>query len=170
MITARVKINQKELRAYLFYATFHSFQGVLSVILGLLTIAAGIFYLSEGNKNGIFFFLMAAVFFIVQPLMIMLQAKMQSKHTVFQKETNYEFDEKELRAWQDGVEPASVTWENLYRVVKNGQYYFIFTDKYRANIVPAVSFTNAGGATEFDRLIMRILPKEKKKGFPKDMA
>ena len=170
MITARVKINQKELRAYLFYATFHSFQGALSIILGLLTIAAGIFYLTQGNQNGIFFFLMAAVFFIVQPLMIMLQAKMQSKHTVFQQETNYEFDEKALRAWQEGVEPASVTWENLYRVVKNGQYYFIFTDKYRANIVPAESFTNEGGAAEFDRLIQRILPKEKKKGFPKGQA
>ena len=170
MITARVKINQKELRAYLFYATFHSFQGILSILLGLLTIAAGVFYLTQGNKNGIFFFCMAAVFFIVQPLMIMLQAKMQSKHAVFQQETNYEFDEKELRAWQEGVEPAGVTWENLYRVVKSGQYYFIFTDKYRANIVPAESFTNEGGAAEFDRLIQRIRPKEKKKGFPKGQA
>ena len=170
MITARVKINQKELRAYLFYATFHSFQGILSILLGLLTIAAGVFYLTQGNKNGIFFFCMAAVFFIVQPLMIMLQAKMQSKHAVFQQETNYEFDEKELRAWQEGVEPAGVTWENLYRVVKSRQYYFIFTDKYRANIVPAESFTNEGGAAEFDRLIQRILPKEKKKGFPKGQA
>ena len=170
MITATVKINQKELRAYLYYATYHSFQGVLSIILGLFTIAAGIFYFTQGNKNGIFFFLMAAVFFIVQPLMIMLQAKMQSKHTVFQQETNYEFDEKELRAWQEGVDKASVTWENLYRVVKCGQYYFLFTDKYRANILPAASFTSENGAAEFDRLIQRILPKEKKKGFPKEQA
>ena len=170
MITAKVKITQKELRAYLYYSTYHSFQGILSIILGLFTIAAGIFYFSQGNKNGIFFLLIAAVFFIVQPLMIMLQAKMQSKHTVFQKETNYEFDEKELRAWQEGVDKASVTWDNLFRVVKNGGYYFIFTDRYRANIVPAASFTSEGGAAEFDSLIRRTLPKEKKKGFPKDPA
>ena len=170
MITAKVKINQKELRAYLYYSTYHSFQGILSIILGLFTIGAGIYYFTQGNKNGIFFLLIAAVFFIVQPLMIMLQAKMQSKHTVFQKETNYEFDEKELRAWQEGVEKASVTWEKLYRVVKSGQYFFIFTDKYRANIVPAASFTSENGAEEFSRLIQRILPAEKKKGFAKDKA
>ena len=170
MITAKVKINQKELRAYLYYSTYHSFQGILSIILGLFTIAAGIYYFSQGNKNGIFFLVIAAVFFIVQPLMIMLQARMQSKHTVFQKETNYEFDEKELRAWQEGVDKASVTWENLFRVVKTGGYYFIYTDRYRANIVPAASFTSENGAAEFDRLIQRILPKEKKKGFQKDQA
>ena len=154
MITAKVKINQKELRAYLYYSTYHSFQGILSIILGLFTIGAGIYYFTQGNKNGIFFLLIAAVFFIVQPLMIMLQAKMQ----------------KELRAWQEGVEKASVTWEKLYRVVKSGQYFFIFTDKYRANIVPAASFTSENGAEEFSRLIQRILPAEKKKGFAKDKA
>ena len=170
MITATVKISQKELRAYLYYSTYHSFQGILSIILGFLTIAAGVFYLAQGNKNGIFFFCMAAVFFIVQPLMIMLQAKMQSKHAVFQQETFYEFDERELRAWQEGVDKASVTWQNLYRVVKSGEYYFIFTDKYRANIVPAASITSEGGAAAFDRLLVRALSKEKRKGFPKDLA
>ncbi|MBR6977951.1 MAG: YcxB family protein [Lachnospiraceae bacterium] len=170
MITAKVKISQKELRAYLYYSTYHSFQGILSIILGLFTIAAGIYYFTQGNKNGIFFLLIAAVFFIVQPLMIMMQAKMQSKHTVFQKETNYEFDEKELRAWQEGVEPASVTWQNLFRVVRTRGYYFIFTDRYRANIVPQASFTSENGAEEFGRMIQRILPKEKKKGFPKEKA
>ena len=161
---AAVKITAKDIRSYMFYTIYHSPSGIASVILGFLTIGGGIFYLVNGSKTGIFFLIMAVVFFVLQPLMILMQAKSQSKNPVFTKETLYTFDEQGITAGQEGVEPASIQWQNLYKVVKSGNYFFIFFDKVRANILPREAFEAANGATQFEKLLVSVLPEKKRKG------
>lgn len=161
---AEVKITQKDIQAYMFYTIYHSFTGILSIVLGVLTIGMGVFYLVNHSNTGILFLVMAVIFFALEPIMILVQSKAQASNPVFEKATFYLFEEDKLEAWQEGVEHASVKWTDLYAMVKDGDHYYILFDKVRANIVPANAFS-AGDAAAFEELVKRKLPKNKRKGF-----
>lgn len=149
----------------MFYSIYHSFSGIMSIVLGLLTIGGGVFYLVNGSKTGIIFLIMAVLFFVLQPAMIMIESNMQMKNVVFQNKTYYEFGEEAMQAWQDGVNPGTIKWEKIHKVVKNGAHFYIYFDKVRANVVPRSSFVEADGAEQFEKLILKVLDAKKRKGF-----
>lgn len=161
---AEAKITESDMRAYMFYTIYHSFSGLLSIILGVLTIGLGVFYLINGSKTGILFLVLAVVFFILQPVMIFIQAKSQAKNPVFRKATCYLFSEEQLEAWQEETEHVSVKWSQVFSMVKDGSRYYIFFDKVRANILPGTAFSGNDGAA-FEELVRRMLPEKKRKGF-----
>lgn len=167
-IRAEVNIGRKDLQAYMFYAIYHSFSGLLSILLGLGVIGGGIFYLANGvTSTGVVFLCMALLFFVLQPAMILFQSNAQSKNPVFQATTFYEFSERGLKAWQEGVKPARKDWTGIMKVVENGNYYYVFFDKVRANVIPKASFVGENALGKFDELMRTVLPKEKRKGFKK---
>ncbi|MBR5738641.1 MAG: YcxB family protein, partial [Lachnospiraceae bacterium] len=115
------------------------------------------------NNSGIFLLLIAAVYFIVQPLMLYLKASQQAKNEVFMNDTYYAFDEDGVAVWQEGVEPSVLQWQNVRKFVKFGKNYFLYVDAAHGNIIPASSIE--GNPSKLDELIVRVLPKEKRRGF-----
>lgn len=204
---AEVRITEKELRSYLFFTTYSSFTGILSVILGIAAIGAGIFYLANANQTGVFFLIMAAVFFVMQPALLLMNAKKQAKNRIFSVTTCYFFNESGITVWQDGFvlpedvlcavraedakagllreyemqvndteegeedpgpkkpEAAHLPWLNIKKVIHFRDQYFIYVDNYHANLVPASSFIGEDAEKRFSEMILRVLPKNRRKGF-----
>ena len=160
---ATVKLGKKELFVFLFYHMYIRPSGLLYLLVGLGSIAGGIYYIVNGNNSGIFLLLIAAVYFIIQPLMLYLKASQQAKNAVFSSETFYAFDEEGVAVWQEGIEPSVLQWQNVRKFVKFGKYYFLYVDAAHGNIIPASSIE--GNPAKLDELIVRVLPKEKRRGF-----
>ncbi len=160
---AKVKLGKKELFSFLFYHMYIRPSGLLYLLVGLASIAGGIYYIVNGNNSGIFLLLIAAVYFIVQPLMLYLKASQQAKNEVFMNDTYYAFDEDGVAVWQEGVEPSVLQWQNVRKFVKFGKNYFLYVDAAHGNIIPASSIE--GNPSKLDELIVRVLPKEKRRGF-----
>lgn len=159
---ATVKIGKKELFSFLFYHMYIRPSGLVYVVIGLASIAGGVYYLTAGNRSGIFLILIAGVYFIVQPFMLYVKASAQSKNTAFALETNYELNESGVAVWQEGLEPATLSWQNVRKFVRFGKNYFLYVDAAHGNIIPRASFEC--NPDRVDELVARVLPKEKRRG------
>lgn len=160
---ATVKLTKKELFSFLFYHMYMRPVGIVYALVGLASIAGGIYYLVKGNNSGIFLLLIAGVYFLVQPFMLYLKAAQQAKNVVFANNTYYDFQEEGIAVWQDGIEPSVLQWQNVKRFVKFGKNYFFYVDAAHGNIIPRSAFEC--NPDKVDAFLVRILPKEKRRGF-----
>ena len=160
---ATVRLTKKELFSFLFYHMYVRPTGIIYALVGLASVAGGIYYLVNGNKSGIFLILIAGVYFILQPLMLYIKAAQQAKNVVFANDTYYEFSEEGIAVWQDGLDPSVLQWQNVRKVAKFGKYYFLYVDSAHGNIIPRSAFDC--NPDRVDELIVRVLPKERRKGF-----
>ena len=160
---ATVKLTKKELFAFLFYHMYLRPSGLLYLLVGLASIGGGIYYLVKGNHSGIFLIVIAGVYFILQPVMLYLQAARQAKNEVFSKNTYYEFGEEGITVWQDDVEPATLQWQNVTRFAKTKNYDFVYVDRAHGNIIPRSMFEC--DPREVDELVIQKVPKKNRKGF-----
>lgn len=162
-IKATVRLEKKDLFGFLFYHMYMRPSGMVYALVGLLSVGGGVYYLIKGNMSGIFLILVAAVYFVLQPFMLYLKAAQQAKNPVFAKDTHYSFSENGITVWQEGIEPSVLQWQNVRKFVKFGRLYFFYVDASHGNIVPKSAFIL--NPERMDELVVRVLPKERRKGF-----
>lgn len=162
---ARVRLGKKELFAFLFYHMYFRPMGIVYGLIGLLALGGGIYYLVQGNKSGIFLLIICGVYFVIQPVMLLVRAVQQSKNPQFAVDTLYEFSEEGITVYQQEDDKASLPWENVSRFVKFSKYYFIYVDAAHGNILPKDAFSSDTAA--LDTLVVKMLPKERRRGFGK---
>ena len=159
---ASVKIEKKDLFIFLLYHMYMRAMGIVYLVVGLLALAGGIWFLVSGNRSGIFLLLIAAVYFVLQPCMLYLKAAQQAKLPVLRKETFYDFSREGIRVSQDETDASTLKWEKIRRFVKFGGEYMIYLDDIHANIVPERTLSCEPQA--LDALVREMLPKKNRRG------
>ena len=139
-MTAEVKLTRRDLFLFLFYHMYFNPTGVLYIIVGLLALGGGIFYFATGNWRGVFFIVVALVYFVLMPLLLYIRAGRQLKQPIFEHPTYYAFEDEEFRVSQSGVGTTAASYDSLYKVVFFSDEVIIYVDGVHANVLPLSSF------------------------------
>ena len=158
---ADVKLTKTDLFRFMFYHMYMRPTGLIYLVVGLLSLAGGIYFLTSGNNSGIFLILISAVYFVLQPVFLWFKASQQSKQEVLQHSTVYLFDEAGMHAYQ-GAESSSLPYEKIYRAaVFSGELIIYLTD-IRANIIPLDALEDSEETLAY---LQEMIPKNKRRGF-----
>lgn len=135
-----VTLTQKQYYHFNLYHCYHSFNGFLSVFLGILCMAYGVFgIMDEGSYTTIqivCFFVFGLVVLVYNPVSLYLRSKNRFlRNKVMKKPVTYVFSDTGIALKQGSVE-EEMKWENLYKVVKTKESMIFYLTKYNANIVP----------------------------------
>lgn len=158
-INLDIKLDVKDLYYFNLKQAYKGMQGFLSILLPLL--ALGYAYFSYGQV-GIGYTLMylglAVLFFVYVPVSLYLRAKkvMSNPDNAIVKTLSYEFREDAIRVSVE-EEQVEFLWDNIYRLVSNKDYIFIYTNRINAYILPMTQVGDAYG--DLSKLAKDKLPK-----------
>lgn len=132
-----VSINAKQYYHFNLYHCYHSFQGWMSIILGLACIAYGIaFHEYLDTAKVVVFILLGVMFFAYNPIALFTRSKARFlKNEVLKNAVTYSFSPKGITLKQGDVE-EEMPWENIYKIVKTKELMVFYLTKYHANIIP----------------------------------
>lgn len=159
---ARVTLTKKDISRYLFFYLYLKPVGLLYVLVGMIAICCGIFFLTKGNQLGIFLLLFAAIYLALQPYVISIRAKKHAENPYFSLPTVYRFTENGIDITDPENETCHVTWEQIYHISFFREEMFLFFDKDRGNILPLRCFDDGG--KKVAAFLATRLPKQKLHG------
>lgn len=172
-----LKLKRKDLFSFKMYEVIHSFQGLMAFVFFLMLL---FIVIATFGKIGLIFsvlYLFSAIIVIAYfPLIMFLQAGNEVKNL---KKYKYPFDfflsndglrlkqekfENERHSEDDSENKPKiefVSWDKVFRVKETMGYFYIFTGRDAAFILPkAVVLDDADGVRKF---FLDRLPKEKVK-------
>ncbi len=131
-----IKITEKELFAFNLEQAYKGIQGVVSIVFGIIIIAAVIFSAIKGNAaNVIMYIVVGLIVLLYVPVSLKGRVKISMKsNEVFTKPLHFTIDEKQIGVSQ-GKEAATLPWEDVYRFVANDRRILIFSNRKNAYIM-----------------------------------
>lgn len=160
-----VQLGQKDVFAFNMYHSYHRVQIWFFTILGVVITALSFTTLDEVDPMyTVLYFVCGCLFILYTPFSLRTSAKfamrqgspMASKlHYIFSPEgvaVRYADEEKQEDA--NEATPA-VSWKQLYKVVETGKYFFIYTSRVNASILPK---TQVGDVEAFKSLLQEFVP------------
>ncbi len=158
---ADVKLDKTDLFRFMFYHMYMRPVGLVYLLVGLVSLAGGIYFIVNGNNSGIFLVVISAVYFILQPLFLYFKAVQQSKQEEMQRNTVYVLDSVGLHAYQ-GADSSTLPWDKVYKaVIFSGELIIYLTDV-RANVIPLDRFLDKDETIAY---LQEMIPKKKRRGF-----
>lgn len=138
MVTFQVSITSKDMFDYNVYHNYRNFQGIISLILGIvMLVACFLAFRADGNISYILITGFLGLFFtVITPVRIYFKSIQQVKLTPsFQKPIQYTLSEEELVIEQDGAK-AVLPLSELYKAVDTGKSIVLYVSSLRAYIFP----------------------------------
>lgn len=135
-IKVESRISKKELFRFLLYHNYCRVIGIVGLVFSVACWIGAVW--TFGNVkigNTVLLLVLGALFTVYQPIMLYRKAVVQSRHPVFSKPASYVINDKEIVVSQ-GEDSASITWNELWKVVGRKKDIYLFVDPVRANIIP----------------------------------
>ena len=129
-----IKMTTKAMYNFLMYHTYHTMNGIFSVVAGLALIV--FFFVQRGGEgqNTWMFLLFGVLFIVYLPWTLYLRAAKQAKlNAVFQKPLHYELDGQRIRIAQ-GESSSETGWDTVRMVRKTRQSLLLYTTERNAFI------------------------------------
>lgn len=135
-----VQIDAGQYYHFNLYHCYHSFQGWMSVILGIACIAYGIAFCQYlDTAKVVVFILLGIMFFVYNPIALYARSKARFlKNAVLKNPVTYSFSPSGIMLKQGEVQ-EEMLWENIYKIVKTKNLMVFYLTKYHANIIPLQS-------------------------------
>lgn len=139
----QTQITEKDLFDFNLYQTYTHSQGIISIIIALLSVGMGIYTLYLGNvPQGILYIVLGLVFLCYVPWSLKLRVKKTYAATeVFSKPLCYEATEEAIKVSQGDVSEEFL-WNQIFRVVANDKRILIYTGRLNAYIIPKEQIGN----------------------------
>ncbi len=136
-IKFEIHISKKDLSNFMIYHNYHSLQGAIGLLISiaaLILLVVRFNYLD--NVQMAVLILLALVFTVLTPLLLMSKAKAQEKRNKsFSKPIEYELSEAGFGLTQ-GDEHVDIEWRSVYKVVDTGRSVVVYISSVRAFIWP----------------------------------
>ena len=158
---ADVRLDKMDLFRFMFYHMYMRPTGLIYLVVGLVSLGGGIYFLANGNNSGVFLILISAVYFILQPVFLYFKATQQSKLDIMQRNTVYVFDSAGMQAYQ-GAESSTLPWEKVHKAVVFAGELIIYLTDIRANVIPLSTLEDREETLSY---LQEMLPKKKRRGF-----
>ncbi len=153
-----VTVNADDMYRFQMYHTFHTGQGILAIVLGIISIAAGIatpiFIPERVETLDIVFYIGAGlVFLLYYPVSLKKKAPLLIQNSpILSHPLHYTFDEKGITVVADstadvaeGENTAQLPWENVFKAVSTKDQLLIYSNKINAYILPMSQVTDLDG-------------------------
>ncbi len=158
---AEVRLDKTDLFRFMFYHMYMRPTGLIYLLVGLISLGAGIWFLVDGNNSGIFLIVISAVYFVLQPVFLYYKAVQQSRQEVLQRTTVYVIDSAGLHAYQ-GTDSSVLPWEDVHKAVIFSGELIVYMSDVRANVIPLASLHDKDETIAY---LQEKLPKKKRRGF-----
>lgn len=135
-----VTLNEKQYYHFNLYHCYHSFNGFLSIFLGLLCMLYGVFgIMNKGSYTLlqiVLFFVFGLVVLVYNPIALYMRSKNRFlQNPVMKNPVTYIFSESGIKLKQGEIE-EEMKWEQLYKVVKTKESMIFYLNRLNANIIP----------------------------------
>ena len=153
-----IKIDADDMYRFQMYHTYHTGQGVLSVVLGILSIVVAVTLLVTGSERVttldiVFYAGVGLVFLGYYPVSLKRKAPMMIEGSpILSHPLHYTFDEKNITVEADesadipeGETKAVLPWENVFKATLTKEQLLIYSNKINAYILPLSKVTDLEG-------------------------
>ncbi len=166
-----ISIDADDMYRFQMYHIYHSGQGILSIVLGILSIvvaiAAPIMAPDRIQTLDIVFYAgVGIVFLAYYPVALKKKAPQLIKNSpTLSHPLHYTFDEKGITVLADeeadlpeGEDKAFLPWESIYKAVSTKEQLLIYSNKINAYILPLAQIE---GYDEIKKLIVSKVPSHR---------
>ena len=153
-----IKIDADDMYRFQMYHTYHTGQGILSIVLGILSIAVAVTFLVTGSERVttldiVFYAGVGLVFLGYYPVSLKKKAPMMIESSpILSHPLHYTFDEKAVTVEADGAadvaegeNKAILPWENVFKAVITKDQLLIYSNKINAYILPRSKIDDLDG-------------------------
>lgn len=136
-ITFSVQMTWKEIYKFTMYHTYHSFAGILGVILSIMALANLILSFDKlSDQSKTIMTIVAAWFLIFEPLRMLMRSKSQMKLSkAYKKPLNYIVNEEGITVSQD-EESQTIEWKQLFKIVETKSQFLVYSNRINSFIFP----------------------------------
>lgn len=140
-ITFSVQMTWKEIYKFTMYHTYHSFAGILGVVLSVMALANLIISFDKlSDQSKTIMTIVAAWFLIFEPLRMLARSKSQMKVSkAYKKPLDYNLSEDGITVSQD-EESQTIEWSRLLKIVETKTQILVYSNRINAFIFPKESF------------------------------
>ncbi len=140
-----VTIDADDMYRFQMYHTYRTGQGILSIVLGVVSIAIAVISHAKLQPMDIVFYVgVGLIFFGYYPVSLKRKAPMLiSGSPILSHPLHYTFDEKGITVEADatadvpeGETKAFLPWENVFKAVSTKDQLLIYSNKVNAYILP----------------------------------
>lgn len=159
-VTFDVKVSTKDVFGFNMYQTYHSMQGVISVLLPAIIVGVIISNFEDFQmEKALFYLIISGILLLYIPVSLWLRSKAVLKtNESLAKPLHYEFEEERICVSQDDQQ-AEFKWENIYKMVATRSLVLVYTNRLNAYIIPKEQMEDKYG--ELVQLAGRMLDKSR---------
>lgn len=162
ILTLKIQMKTAYLFDFLFWHSYHGIYGVINVgfsIAALVFLACGF---GEGNAVATAaLWLLAALFTIINPLLLYRKAASQMKKVpMFQKPLYYDLSEQAFTVRQE-TESATTEWDKVLLIRETKKNIVLYLGAANAVVLPKEEFSN--NVSEVKALIKNAIPEVARK-------
>lgn len=152
-----LKVSAKDMSKFLLRFNYTKLSGMLGILLGFASLAALIIRWGAWSDNQkIMLVVIAFLFLIFQPFLLIRKAKAQVARTEEQEPLMCHIDEEQIRVTQGEAESAC-PWSNVRKIVYVKGAVYVFTSAIHATIITEVSCDG-----RFDELVTFLKERKRK--------
>ena len=139
-ITFSVQMKWKEIYKFTMYHTYHSFAGILGVLLSIMALANLIISFDKlSDQSKTIMTIVAAWFLIFEPVRMLIRSKNQMKLSkAYKKPLNYTINEEGITVSQD-EESQTIEWKQLFKIVETKSQFLVYSNRINSFIFPKSS-------------------------------
>jgi hypothetical protein len=139
----KIYLNEKNIFEFSMYHTYVSILGVLGVLISLSSFVCAIISIGRSSvTNTALLFLVGLMFTVIQPGMIYLRSKSQSKkNKSVGAYIEYTFDENEIFITDGNLQDA-INWESVIKIRNTRNLILLYTGYTTAFIIPRKCIEN----------------------------
>ena len=132
-----VDITVKDLYKFSLNNMYRKVSGVIWILFSIAVVVVAIYTWGDVSlTNSILLILLAALYTVINPVILFFRAKSQvKKNPSFMDTLNYVIDENGITVMQ-GEDKASVKWIEMWKAVKYGSIVVVYVSNIRAFIFP----------------------------------
>lgn len=132
-----IQLTSKDLYGFNIYQTYRGSQGMLSILIGLITFIMGGISIWQKNYSSAFLYIVFGVIIIVYiPFSLWLRVNQTMRvNEVLAGVLHYEVSEKWVRVTAR-EESAELTWDLIYKFVADSKRVLIYSNRINAYVIP----------------------------------
>lgn len=141
-ISFSVQMTWKEIYKFTMYHTYHSFAGILGVVLSVMALANLIISFDKlSDQSKTIMTIVAAWFLIFEPLRMLMRSKSQMKLSkAYKKPLDYTLNDEGITVSQD-EESQTIEWSRLLKIVETKSQILVYSNRINAFIFPKECFS-----------------------------
>lgn len=132
-----VKVTGKDMACFMLNNSYRKIFGVVSVLFSMVVIAITIYTWGDVVwYNSALLILLASLYIIINPLMLIFKAYRQVKNNAcFADTLYYEFNDEGITVSQKD-ETSTIEWEKLWKAVNYGKVVVVYASTVSAFVLP----------------------------------